>query len=698
MLVCLDGLREVASIDEAIGVNRMVFSAVKSVARTFMDQGGTLVTVQDTGGDFGLSGREPIRAWLGGVAALARTCAQEWPLAQVQAIDLARAGRDAHTLAKVIADELVFGGGQREVAIGADNTHYTVQIEEVSLPASGTASLQAGAVVVATGGARGVTASCLIELARSQPLKIALLGRTPLEEEPAWAQGQKDEGALKRAFLLDAHKRGAKVTPAQSARAASQVLANREIRATMDAIRAAGSDVRYIATDVQDAERLRAALDEVRAEWGAIHAIVHGAGVLADKLIVDKTQAQFDRVFDTKVAALRTLLEATANDPLQAICLFSSVAARTGNLGQSDYAMANEVLNLVASAERARRGDACTVRSLGWGPWAGGMVTPELAQHFEKMSVPLIPIEAGARAFVRELNREGSDVHVVLGARPGLGALGSDSDRPAITEVLPHATTHRYLADHTIAGTVVVPVVVALEWMQRAARALCPEHVVRAIRAVKVMSGIKLDHFDRHGDRLVLSAKKLSNGRGIVAQVELRGRNDRLHYSAQIELGEPRTPIAFKAPVLSDLEPWDAVVYDGFTLFHGECFRVLSEVEVSTTSGAVAALTGLAERGWTAEPWQWDPAAMDGALQLAVLWAKRALGGPTLPMAIGAVDVFTHGAVNGPVRCVVQAKSAKDHRAVSDVFVVGQEGSVLVQLSNVEMILRPDSAQLTASA
>jgi len=698
VLVSLDGLREVGSIDEAIAVNRAAFSAVKSVARTFMDKGGTLVTVQDTGGDYGLSGREPVRAWLGGVSALARTCAQEWPLAQVQAIDLARGGRDAVALAKVIADELVFGGGQREVAIAADNTRYAVKSEEAALPSAGTASLQPGAVIVATGGARGVTASCLIDLARTQPVKIALLGRTALEDEPAWAQGQKDETSLKRAFLIDAQKRGAKVTPVQGGQAASKILANREVRATMEAIRAAGSEVRYLATDVQNAALLRAALDGVRAEWGAIHGIVHGAGVLADKLVADKTQEQFDRVFDTKVAALRTLLDATANDPLQVICLFSSVAARTGNLGQSDYAMANEVLNLVASAERARRGDACTVRSLGWGPWAGGMVTPELAQHFEKMAVPLIAIDAGARAFVHELNREGSDVHVVLGANPGSGALGSDSDRPAITEVLAHEKTHGYLADHAIAGMVVVPVVVALEWIQRAARALSPERVVRAIRAVKVMSGIKLEHFSGAGDRLVLSAKKLSNGSGVVAQVELRGRNDRLHYSAQVELGEPRAGGAVKAPSVSGLQAWDGVVYDGFALFHGERFRVLSKVEVSSKSGAVATMSGLSERGWSAEPWQWDPAAMDGALQLAVLWAKRALGGATLPMAISDVDVFAHGAVNGPVRCVVVGKSAKNSRAISDVFVVDQEGSVLVHLSGVETILRPDSAQPAASA
>ena len=139
----------------------------------------------------------------------------------------------------------------------------------------------------------------------------------------------------------------------------------------------------------------------MRKEWGPITGVVHGAGVLADKKIAEKTDEQFDRVFDTKVSGLRALLAATAKDPLTSLCLFSSIAARTGNPGQCDYAMANEVLNLVACAERARRGSTCVVRSIGWGPWEGGMVTPSLKAHFQQMGVALIPLDVGREALRR---------------------------------------------------------------------------------------------------------------------------------------------------------------------------------------------------------------------------------------------------------------------------------------------------------
>ena len=149
--------------------------------------------------------------------------------------------------------------------------------------------------------------------------------------------------------------------------------------------------------------------------------------MLSDALLGKKTDAQFDRVFDTKVLGLRGLLDATREDPIAWMCLFSSVAARSGNAGQADYAMANEVLNKVAAAEARRRGDACRVVSIGWGPWEGGMVTPSLHKHFELRGVKLLPVAVGAAAFVAELSGRG-DVDVVIGSNTDV------SSGPAATQ------------------------------------------------------------------------------------------------------------------------------------------------------------------------------------------------------------------------------------------------------------------------
>jgi NAD(P)-dependent dehydrogenase (short-subunit alcohol dehydrogenase family) len=303
-----------------------------------------------------------------------------------------------------------------EVGLHADGRRTTLSMVEAGVTPDARPRIGAGSVVVASGGGRGVTAAGLVALARACRPRIVLLGRTPLPAERDELRGA-DELALKREMATNARAEGRELDLAEISAGVARVLAQREIRATLDALAAAGSPARYLAVDVQDADAIRAALDDVRREWGPVTALVHGAGVLADKRIIDKTDEQFDRVFDTKVAGLRALLSATARDPLESICVYSSIAARTGNLGQCDYAMANEVLNKVAVAERARRGPGCVVKSFAWGPWSGGMVDAALAARFEAMGVALLPLDVGAAMFVAEIaSPQTHQVEVMLGS------------------------------------------------------------------------------------------------------------------------------------------------------------------------------------------------------------------------------------------------------------------------------------------
>jgi acyl transferase domain-containing protein len=62
---------------------------------------------------------------------------------------------------------------------------------------------------------------------------------------------------------------------------------------------------------------------------------------------------------------------------LHFLVLFSSIVGFYGNIGQSDYAIANEILN--KSAHRIKNQyPNLHVISIDWGPWEAGMVTPEL--------------------------------------------------------------------------------------------------------------------------------------------------------------------------------------------------------------------------------------------------------------------------------------------------------------------------------
>jgi hypothetical protein len=191
-VIFLGGLLPANDYDDAMSIQRETFQIARAIATRFAERGGAFITVQDTGGRFGLgSGSE--RAWLGGLSGLAKTAALEWPQATVKAIDIERGERSPETLADALAEEILFGGLEREVGLTADGARGT--LVSVARPAEVATEprLRRGAVIVASGGARGVTAASLTALAEVIQPRLVILGRTALEDESTAIKGVTDE-------------------------------------------------------------------------------------------------------------------------------------------------------------------------------------------------------------------------------------------------------------------------------------------------------------------------------------------------------------------------------------------------------------------------------------------------------------------------------------------------------------------------
>ncbi len=109
------------------------------------------------------------------------------------------------------------------------------------------------------------------------------------------------------------------------------------------------------------------------------------------------------------------------------------MTGRRGNPGQCDYAAANETLVAAGAQEARRRGGACAVLALDWGPWDGGMVTPALRAHFQALGAGLIPIDAGAALFAEE----------ALRAAPGFREVLVEAVSAAVAAAEPAGTTSR---------------------------------------------------------------------------------------------------------------------------------------------------------------------------------------------------------------------------------------------------------------
>jgi NAD(P)-dependent dehydrogenase (short-subunit alcohol dehydrogenase family) len=219
-----------------------------------------------------------------------------------------------------------------------------------------------------------------------------------VDEEPSWASNCFDEMELKKRGMEALKNQGESPTPVKVQKLLNPILASREITGTLRAVREAGGDARYVSADVTDAEGLQRRLAVAEA-WGGITGVIHGAGVLADRLIEKKTAQDFDAVYSTKIKGLEALLRSVDPAKLKHLVLFSSAAGFFGNPGQSDYAVANEVLNKTAYQFQQRYPD-CHVITFNWGPWDGGMVTESLKRLFAERGIHVIPIDGGTQLFV----------------------------------------------------------------------------------------------------------------------------------------------------------------------------------------------------------------------------------------------------------------------------------------------------------
>ncbi|MDC8012904.1 type I polyketide synthase [Tahibacter soli] len=683
--VYLGGLRGVDDATQAMAVNREAFVVAQRLAAV---DDALFVTVQDTGGHFGLRNADARRAWLAGLPALVKTAALEWPRATLKSIDVERGTRDDAALAEAIADELLRGGGEIEVALPAAGGRYTLQSVARAVRPS-VAAIDTGDVVVVSGGARGVTAGCIVAWAKQCKARFVLLGRTPLADEPADCAGAVDEAALKRIVLA----RGASLTPNELSREVDRIVGAREIRATLAAIQAHGAQARYESVAVDDAAALAATLDRVRREWGPVAGVVHAAGVLADRRIADKTLAQFDLVFGTKVGGLHALLDATAADPLKLLCVFSSVSARCGNTGQSDYAMANEVLAKVVAAQ-ARKRPGLRAKSLGWGPWEGGMVSPELKARFAELGVPMIPLDTGAAMFADEMrDSRAADIELVLGGEPRGEALLMDGVEARVqgVELVVSRASHAFLEGHAVKGTPVVPVVLVAEWMARAARSFRPGLALASLHELKVLKGIRLGGFDNGGDRCRIEATPLPSERGAQLMMTVRDARGTLNYSARAELLPEPPKVRREAPALA-LDAWSGESIYPELLFHRKQFELIDEVHGISDEGIGATVRGVDAAGWNGERWSLDVAALDGGLQIAALHGRRMLGGQTLPTAIGELRHFGAEPVAGPITATAYVRKVGTSDTTTDIVLTDKSGKRYAEMIGVQNHALPNGA------
>ncbi|MDI6687837.1 MAG: SDR family NAD(P)-dependent oxidoreductase, partial [Desulfobacterales bacterium] len=698
-------------LKDAFAVTSLIASQLIDSAA---DGGAVFATITSLDGAFGFKGKGISNPVMGGLAGLAKTASTEWNGVRCHAIDIEPTWKDKKEIAKNIAAELLNPDPSETVETGL-NHNMRLILELVSSPyPQGQIYLNKDDVVIVTGGARGITAAAAYALAKHAKPAIVLLGRSPHPSpEPEWLASAHDETAIKKA-IVENELSEKDASPVLLEKSFKKHLANREILKTMQKLKETGITAIYYPVDVRDFKAVNSILNDVRSAHGPIKGIIHGAGILEDRLITDKTIAQFERVFDTKVKGLKAVLEATKQDNLKYIVLFSSITARIGNKGQADYAMANEVLNKTAQQESINRPE-CKVVSINWGPWDGGMVSPALKREFVRNNVKLIPIDSGAMCMLYEMmGDKGSPVEVVIGAeiftQQNKDAVKTKSfalkqasylkkkDELSLT-IKREIDVDRYpiLESHVLGEKPVIPFALVAEWLGHGALHGNPGLFFHGLDNMQALKGIKLDK-QKKIIRL-MAGKPVKNGPFFEVDVEVRNGikdgMDIVHYRAKAVLTDSFSqPPHFDRPEKIDSRPYPMSIeeiYDKI-LFHGVELQGIKEItEYSSNRMAARISTAPLPAKWMVEPlrsrWIGDPLVLDSAFQLAILYSFEETGLVSLPSYTSSYRQYQKAFPHDEVTVVLEVKRMTDHKMTCDFTFLDNNNIVVARLTGYEAVM-----------
>jgi NAD(P)-dependent dehydrogenase (short-subunit alcohol dehydrogenase family) len=393
-------------------------AAESDLKQTGRAGGALFAAVTARGGDFGLRPNASIPPTHFSVADFTKTLALEFTGVLCKVVDL-DATDPIVILQKKLLEELTSPDETLQVGLPGDR-RLTVMPQVAPVDGPIARPIQRDWVFLLTGGARGVTAEIARQLAERYQPTLILAGASPLPSgpEPADTAGITETARLKAALLARLRASSTTVKPAAVEAALQRLLKDREIGQTIEGLRRAGSRVEYHSLDVRRADVFGEFIDRIYREHGRLDVVIHGAGIIEDKLLRDKTPESFDRVVHTKADSAFLLSRKLRPESLQCLLFMSSITAAFGNRAQADYAAANGAMNGLAINLAAQW--PARVVAMNWGPWAqSGMVSEEVRQQFLARGIQMIPLEGGAQAALREIEAGPRDEAVVaLGEGP----------------------------------------------------------------------------------------------------------------------------------------------------------------------------------------------------------------------------------------------------------------------------------------
>jgi acyl transferase domain-containing protein/NADP-dependent 3-hydroxy acid dehydrogenase YdfG len=708
----LDGLAPDA-LSRALG--RRV-RALYTTMRKLYDQTPFLVTATRLGGYHGYDEAGATCPLGGAVTGFAKAYKRERPAAVVKAVDVA-VGDGVDEVVDALVEETRYDPGCVEVGY-ANGRRWGVGLIERAFGEPVT-QLDPDTVFLVTGAAGSIVSAITADLATASGGTFHLFDLTPAPEstDADLRRYLADRDGFKTELAGRLRERGDRPTPVLIERELAQFERLSAALAAVQAVERAGGKAFYHCVDLTDATAVDRAVAEVRAASGRVDVLVHAAGVEISHTLPDKLPAEFDLVLGVKGQGLCHVLRALQDVPLGTVVAFSSVAGRFGNVGQTDYSAANDLQSKVLSHLRRSRPSVRTL-TVDWTAWGGiGMATRgSIPKIMEMAGVELLPPEIGVAWVRRELLTGVTAREVVVAGRLGALAAGFDTtggldpsalvpDGPMASQVvrfdvhdgLVVSTTldpkrHRFLDDHRIDGTAVLPGVMGLEAFAEVASLLGSGWRVASIEQVDFRSPVK---FYRDEPRtLTVTALVRPDGHDLVAECRLEAERTlpgldapqrTVHFTGSVRLtARPRRLDEDGSPVAGQGSPElrPAEVYRLY--FHGPAYQV---IEAAWRQGDTTVARMRADLPAASDaPTRIAPRVVELCFQTAGLWEAGQHGRLALPWHIDVLRLTDPPTERAGLVAVVRPDATGGY----DCSVRDASGLLIAQIDGYRTIALPD--------
>ncbi len=685
-------------------------------------RGTFLVAATRLGGYHGYDEAGAVAPLGGAVTGFVKAYRRERPDVLAKAVDFP-VSRKTAALADMLVEETLRDPGAVEIG-RADGRRWAVGLREEPF-GDGTGGMALGkqTVFAVTGAAGGIVSAIVADLAKASGGIFHLLDLTP-EPDPgdedliAFAT---DRDGLKAAIAERLAANGKRPTPVLIEREVARYERLHSALMAIQSVREAGGEACYHSVDLTDPGAVADVVADIRDRHGRLDVLLHAAGLEISHAIADKDQHEFDLVFDVKSDGWFNLMHAAGDMPIGATVVFSSVAGRFGNVGQTDYSAANDLLCKFTSSFRTARPGMRAI-ALDWTAWGGlGMATRgSIPKVMAMAGIEMLPPEAGIAWIRRELTAGPFSGEVVVGG--ALGVLTSEYDAAggldaaAITnsangpmlgtvtgmgiysgltvQITLDPAAQPFLNDHRIDATAVLPGVMGMEAFAELASLAAPGLRIAGIEQMEFLAPVK---FYRDQPRtLTLSAIIRPDGDGLVADCTLTAHRvlpgedapkPTTHFTGRVRLaagtGEPG-----KADTPSRHDEVSASHDDIYRVFfHGPAYQVIEEAWRDNGT-AVAQLAMHLPAGYAPENacTATEPRLAEACFQTAGLWEIGQTGRIGLPAHADLMTVLHRPQPGAQLFAV--AHPARD--GGFDCWVTDADGDVVVRVEGYRTVQVPD--------